>query len=158
MTPGPSARRRKRRLLYKVKSSKARDGSIIYSCIFSCLDDVEHHRHRRNPFDPKYIQAALSSFDELIRDDCARIPTREEVEAASTSVHVRMELIKSMKDGLVKLTGEAVRCFRAVSKRSSNQRYAFDHEDKSHVLANGRLVSNLQPSHILFLMRQSVFQ
>ncbi|KAI5063121.1 hypothetical protein GOP47_0021668, partial [Adiantum capillus-veneris] len=121
-----SARGRNRRLLYKVKSSRASDGSVVYSCIFSCLDDVEHHRHRRNPFDPKYIQAALSSFDELGRDNFDRVATREEVEAASTSVHVRMELIKSMKDGLVKLTNDAVKHCKGAAKRVPKHKFTLE--------------------------------
>ncbi|MCO5557395.1 hypothetical protein L7F22_010958 [Adiantum nelumboides] len=143
-----SSRGRNKKLVYKVKSSRASDGSVVYSCIFSCLDDVEHHRHRRNPFDPKYIQAALSSFDELGRDSTHRVATREEVEAASTSVHVRIELIKSMKDGLVKLTNEAVKHCKVNSKKAPKHKPSLE-ENKDCVFEAMVPQQNSQPCNFL---------
>jgi hypothetical protein len=74
MAMASSDGRRRRKLAYKVRSSSkgsssssSSHGSVFAYTIFSCVDDVEHHRHRRNPFDPKYIQAALSSFEEVRR-------------------------------------------------------------------------------------------
>ncbi|KAH9318403.1 hypothetical protein KI387_020172, partial [Taxus chinensis] len=79
-----------KQLVYRVKSWKTEEGATVYS-VFSCADDVEHRRHRRNPFDVKYVQAVLSTFESIMIANNHGSISRSQVEAASTNVHVRME-------------------------------------------------------------------
>ncbi|GLJ49408.1 hypothetical protein SUGI_1045800 [Cryptomeria japonica] len=118
-------------LVYKVKSWRTEEGATVYS-VFSCADDVEHRRHRRNPFHVKYLQAVLSTFESIRLADNHGSISRSQVEAASANVHVRMELIKTMKENLAKNTSEAVKHYKGSSHTKGHVDSAVNFGEEKH--------------------------
>ncbi|GAQ79639.1 hypothetical protein KFL_000340410 [Klebsormidium nitens] len=104
---------------YKIKSVRNEDGGTAYS-ILACADDVEARRHKRDPWGAKFVNIALSSFNQPGADEGQNDTEvgRREVEIASTNVHVRVELIKCMKDNLAKTTAEAVKHHKSVRRNT----------------------------------------
>lgn len=53
------------RMNYKIKSVQNADGGKAYS-ILACADDVEARRHKRDPWGAKFVNIALSSFNQPV--------------------------------------------------------------------------------------------
>ncbi|CAI5475129.1 unnamed protein product [Closterium sp. Yama58-4] len=85
-------------------------------------DDVAHKRHKKNPFDQKYLSLALAPFD-IVDNKGKRknVVTKADVEEASTNVHVRAELIRTMRDVLSKKTTEAVRELKTTAREPGSK-------------------------------------
>eukprot|EP00803_Ostreobium_quekettii_P005180 evm.model.scf_1102.2 EVM.evm.TU.scf_1102.2 scf_1102:20541-21936(-) len=80
-------------LEFKIRALE-RGGARTYALLAATIDDVEQKRHRRNPFDEKYLRLCLLAIDETIIPDEEKVNCRDVVESAATSVRVRVEVRK----------------------------------------------------------------
>ncbi|KAL4853520.1 hypothetical protein ACK3TF_005540 [Chlorella vulgaris] len=85
-------------------------------------EDIDRKRHKRDPFAAKYVSLATSEFGGAAAGhgqgpDQRADAGRSAVEAAATNVHVRVELIKTMKNALVKQTEDALKRSAAPPQR-----------------------------------------
>ncbi|KAI3424281.1 hypothetical protein D9Q98_009836 [Chlorella vulgaris] len=85
-------------------------------------EDIDRKRHKRDPFAAKYVSLATSEFGRAAPGHCQGPDQRADagrsaVEAAATNVHVRVELIKTMKNALVKQTEDALKRSAAPPQR-----------------------------------------
>ncbi|KAK9818550.1 hypothetical protein WJX74_004891 [Apatococcus lobatus] len=72
------------------------------------MNDIAKQRHRRNPYSEKYLQLCLSSFAQEAAGE-EDLGSRAIAEDAANNMHVRIELIKSMKASLVKQAQQALK-------------------------------------------------
>ncbi|KAL4431500.1 hypothetical protein ABPG75_006756 [Micractinium tetrahymenae] len=104
-------------------SAAARPVAAAAAELRQAMEDVEAKRHKRNPWAAQFVSLATTPFsaEGAQEGDTARqhegqgqqaqeaAAGRGAVEAAATHVHIRTELIRSMKNALVKQTAEAVK-------------------------------------------------
>ncbi|GAB4816387.1 hypothetical protein N2152v2_003433 [Parachlorella kessleri] len=74
------------------------------------VEEIERKRHKKNPFEQKYVQLCLSGPpQDGATIQAAETKGRAAVESAVTNVHVRVELIRTMRTMLVRETEQAVK-------------------------------------------------
>ncbi|KAL0040994.1 hypothetical protein WJX77_001558 [Trebouxia sp. C0004] len=93
-------------------------GAAAYALLSAAATDVDSKKHKKNPFHERYVQLCLTEFgqgDKAQQENCSNGAVVDEV---AENLHVRMELIKNMKQSLMKQTSNAIKSFQSQPQRS----------------------------------------
>lgn len=102
----------------RIKSKIDSDGMSVWEI----ESDVCHNRHRKQPFDKKYLSLALRSFDDVFQQEgYDQFQLEDRLENASLNLHLRVELIDRMQHHLKQQTSQAVQKLFNSQQQSDDQ-------------------------------------
>ncbi|KAA6424637.1 MAG: hypothetical protein FRX49_05305 [Trebouxia sp. A1-2] len=102
------------------ESGRRQHGAAAYALLSAAATDVDSKKHKKNPFHERYVQLCLTEFGQGVKAQQENCSNGAVVDEVAENLHVRMELIKNMKQSLMKQTSNAIKSFQSQPQKGEH--------------------------------------